>query len=90
MLRTGEQPEPLDECPDCHAPALTDDAEFADGKPTLFCTTCAGRFSPAELGNCARRAAATAPPATLSPRGRPLCAPCAEDIRRQEDERHWM
>ncbi|MFJ8982442.1 hypothetical protein [Streptomyces sp. NPDC102282] len=92
LLRTDEDPEPLYECPECHQQTLTDDAEFADGKPTLFCTTCAGRFSPAELGNCAACGSYCSTSDTASD-GQTLCIFCAEDIRRQEQEeqeRYWM
>ncbi len=92
LLRTDEQPEPFDECPGCHAPTLTDNAVFADGKDTLFCTTCAGRFAPAELGNCAA-CGSYCPTRDTAPGGQDLCIFCAEDIRRQEQEeqeRYWM
>ncbi|MEV7488845.1 hypothetical protein ACIQGA_33270 [[Kitasatospora] papulosa] len=90
LLRTDEQPEPLDQCPGCYVPTLADNAVFADGKPTLFCTNCAGRFAPAELGNCA---ACGCYCSTSDTGGQDLCIFCAEDIRRQEQEDHerfWM
>ncbi|MFF3127733.1 hypothetical protein ACFVRD_36815 [Streptomyces sp. NPDC057908] len=90
VLQTADhQDTPLAECPGCHAPTLTDDAEFADGKPTLYCTSCAMRYAPAELGNCA--ACGCYWPISDTEAGRQLiCADCDRRIRQEEDERHWM
>ncbi|MDQ0798186.1 hypothetical protein [Streptomyces sp. B1I3] len=89
-LRAGRHPgSPLDECPGCYAPTLTDDAEFADGKATLYCTNCASRYAPAELGNCA--ACGCYWPIDDTEAGRELvCANCDRRIRQEEDECSWM
>ncbi|MFD8439968.1 hypothetical protein ACFV2I_33375 [Streptomyces microflavus] len=92
LLRTDEQPEQLDECPGCHGPTLTDNAVFADGRDTLFCTSCVSRFTLDTLGNCAGCGCYCSTSDT-APEGQALCIFCAEDIRRQEQEeqeRSWM
>ncbi|MBP0460472.1 hypothetical protein [Streptomyces montanisoli] len=39
-------------CPNCSCPTLIDGMSFADGKDTLYCTSCHTRPVPADLGRC--------------------------------------
>ncbi|MFJ2109482.1 hypothetical protein ACIOHH_33480 [Streptomyces microflavus] len=82
---TGSQ---LNECPDCHGPTLTDSAEFADTRVTLYCTTCAVRFDSSELRNCAACGCYCREEA-LPETGQILCTDCQERILREEHERYW-
>ncbi len=89
-FQSEPQDSPLAGCPDCHAPTLTDSAEFADAKVTLYCPTCASRLIPSELRNCAACGcfcrAEAAPPET----GQFLCPACQERILREEHEHYWQ
>ncbi|MCY1649282.1 hypothetical protein ACN6LF_004661 [[Kitasatospora] papulosa] len=90
VLQTAEvQDTQLAECPGCHAPTLTDEAEFADGKNTLFCTSCARRYSPAELGTCTACGCYWSI-GDVEPGRQLICTDCDDRIRREEDERYWM
>ncbi|MEU9535850.1 hypothetical protein AB0D00_26525 [Streptomyces sp. NPDC048213] len=90
ILQTAEvQDTQLAECPGCHAPTLTDEAEFADGRNTLFCTSCAKRYSPAELGTCTACGCYWSI-GDVEPGRQLICTDCDDRIRREEDERYWM
>ncbi|MFF5881027.1 hypothetical protein ACIQ9M_34355 [Streptomyces californicus] len=88
-LQTEHQGSPLIECPDCHAPTLTDSADFADAKVTLYCTTCASRFTLAELGNCAA-CGCYCPIGPVETGRQLLCADCDRRIREEEEEHYLM
>ncbi|MFF1399377.1 hypothetical protein ACFVZD_36965 [Streptomyces sp. NPDC058287] len=81
---TDDRDAPGHDCPNCSCPTLIERMSFADGKETLYCTSCRARPVPADLGSC-NGCGRYWPWDTAHPdTGQILCLECQERIRREE------
>ncbi|MEV7381871.1 hypothetical protein [Streptomyces lydicus] len=80
-----DRDDPGHDCPNCGCPTLIDGMSFADGRETLYCTSCRTRPVPADLGSC-NGCGRYWPRDTAHPdTGQILCVDCEEQIRLEEN-----